>query len=637
MCGIAGIFNQDQKSKVTDADIFNMIDQIVHRGPDEGSTHIQGNIGLGFRRLSIIDISNGSQPMKDHNTGNYIIFNGEIYNYLELKNELLSLGYSFKTKSDTEVLLKMYLHYGEKCLKKLNGMFAFAIWNPSKNNLFLARDRIGKKPLYYYHKENIFYFASELKCFKKIDKIQKKISLTALDSYLSYDGIESPMTIYKDIYELPAANYMIISENNICQNKYWDLNDLNDVEKSFDDYKSHLKELILDSTKKRMISDVPLGIFLSGGIDSSIIAGVASKNSSNRIKTYSMKGGEDEYNELPFADKVAKFNNSIHHEFSNNEFDLSKNLPSLADSFDQPFSDSSMIPTYYVSKFASEHVKVALSGEGGDELFGGYERYQNLITIYEWKKLPNKVRIILSKIFNINKKSTRYKKNKLISLLKKVSIMNRISLNSSDKEIYNDFIKLFDSNDKKLIYSDFFKEKINKFHNRNSIMDEVFSNYDKSSILKKAQLLDFKKYLHDDILVKVDRMSMKNSLEVRSPLLDYRIVELAFSMPDKIKINGKKSKYILRESMQKYIPIDIYNRNKKRGFSVPISQWIRDDLKYQIKESILDSNFIKLGLFNEERIEKMINQHHSNQLDHGPQIWSLYILSLWMQNNYISL
>ena len=637
MCGIAGIFNQDQKSKVIDTDIFNMIDQIVHRGPDEGSTYIQGNVGLGFRRLSIIDLSNGSQPMRDEHTGNYIIYNGEIYNYLELKNELLTLGYSFKTKSDTEVLLKMYLHYGEKCLEKLNGMFAFAIWNPSKNNLFIARDRVGKKPLYYYHKENIFYFASELKCFKKINKIQKKISLKALDSYLSYDGIESPMTIYKDIYELPAANYMIISENNIYQNKYWDLNNINNTEKSFDYYKSHLKELILDSTKKRMISDVPLGIFLSGGIDSSIIAGVASKNLSNRIKTYSMKGGENEFNELPFAAKVAKFNNSIHNEFSNDEFNLSKTLSNLTDAFDQPFSDSSMIPTYYVSKFASEHVKVALSGEGGDELFGGYERYKNLITINRWKKVPNKIRIIISKILRINNKNIKYEKSKLITLLKKVSIMNRISLNSSDKEIYNDFISLFNSNDKKLIYSNFFKEETLNYENRDNIMDEIFSNNSKNTMLKKAQLLDFKKYLHDDILVKVDRMSMKNSLEVRSPLLDYRIVELAFSMPDKIKVKGSTSKYILRESMHDYIPRSIYRRNSKRGFSVPISRWIRTDLKHQVKESILDGKFIKLGLFNEENIEKMIDQHNSNQFDYGSQIWSIYILSLWMQNNHFSL
>ena len=296
-----------------------------------------------------------------------------------------------------------------------------------------------------------------------------------------------------------------------------------------------------------------------------------------------------------------------------------------------------MIPTYYVSKFASEHVKVALSGEGGDELFGGYERYQNLITIYKWKKLPNKMRIIISKLLRIDSKNTKYEKSKLISLLKKVSIMNRISLNTSDKEIYNDFIKLFDSGDKKLIYSDYFKEKISNINDRKNIMDEIFSDYDKKSALKKAQLLDFKKYLHDDILVKVDRMSMKNSLEVRSPLLDYRIAELAFSIPDKIKISGRKSKYILRESMQNYIPREIYQRKSKRGFSVPISKWIRKDLKHQIKESILDSKFIKLGLFNDGNVEKMIDHHNSNQFDHGPQIWSLYILSLWMQNNYISL
>ena len=634
MCGITGIVNSSSEKNVNPADLTIMLDSIDHRGPDQQGFFFNSNVGLGHKRLSIIDLSHGNQPMHNSNKSIYIIFNGEIYNFREIRKECEALGYVFRTQCDTEVIIAAYELFGYKCLDKFNGMFAFAIYDLKKNLFFLARDRLGKKPLYFYKSDSVFLFSSEIKSIIRYPGFDKKINHEAMYDYFLYQYIPDSTSIFKEINQIPPGHYMIFKDNKIKLLKYWQIeNDQSNILNE-DDYKEELRYLLFDSTKIRMISDVPYGVFLSGGTDSSIITALMSDISSSRIKTFSLSGGEGAFNELEYARIVSERNNTIHRDFHIQDLDLISLLEELGKKIDQPFGDSSIIPTYLISKYAKKEVTVALSGEGGDELFGGYNWYKNYLFIRKyWKKIPSKLRSSLNS-FLLNVDEPRTFNNFFLKFIKRISIANKLSFGTD----YADYISTsnaFSENYRQNIFNEDFIAEVNQQNlqvNNQSIQNIFFEN--SSDQLNKLLLTDINTYLVSDLLFKVDRMSMLNSLEVRTPLLDYRIVDLAMKIPQKFKIKNSNTKLILKLAAKDLLPKEILNRKDKRGFSIPISSLIRGQLREYIHDEISRERNYDDGYFNKENVMKIFNKHMSDDFDYGPHIWSFLMFSLWKKNYF---
>jgi len=637
MCGIAGLYYFDNNKSATNAEIEAMISTMTHRGPDDGRVLMLGNVALGHRRLSIIDLEAGIQPMSNIDCKIHIVFNGEIYNYIDLRNELQRSGCVFKTQSDTEVLLKCYEFYGESFINKINGMFAFAIWDELKRKLFLGRDRVGKKPLYYFCDNNRFIFSSEIKAILAIPGIPLDINLNVLDNYFSYMYIPEPASIFKGIKKLRAAHTMQVNNKCFVESRYWRVPDQVSIIKSEGDYADELASLLEDAVRIRMISDVPIGVFLSGGIDSTSITGLMAGISPTSVKTFSIGGGENEFNELPYARVVADYYSTEHREFQISTGRLEETLSPLIKFFDEPFGDSSMLPTYHVSKIARQHVKVALSGEGGDELFAGYDWHNKFNIIRKYKNIiPEFFRenFLLDKLPNskipVNNSSV------LSKFLFKLSVANRISL-GEDSKSYEDLITSFSFDFKNLIYSNEFKMNLSKIDGQNDCInaETIFSSWNNGTLLEKALRTDIELYLTGDLLTKVDRMSMANSLEVRSPLLDYRIIELASRIPENLKVKSGVRKYILRRAMDKILPIEIKERKTKRGFSVPVDDWFRNDEYEYARSILLDRRFVEREYFDQRGIESVLNRHRKGSHNYGQQIWSLLVFALWT-NQYLS-
>jgi asparagine synthase (glutamine-hydrolysing) len=633
MCGIAGLFYFDMRH--CDPELLRaMTDSIRHRGPDADGAFFGPGVALGHRRLSIIDLSSGGQPMTSSSGDIHIVFNGEIYNFLEIKARLEAQGQVFRTSSDTEVIIACYERFGDAFVEHLNGMFALALWDDRRQRLVLARDRVGKKPIYYHASREGVAFASELKALLRVPGMPRDVDDISVDEFFSFGYIPEPHSIFRDIWKLPPAHVMIIEQGRVELRKYWTLPTATPVVRDEADYAEEVAAVLEDSVRIRMISDVPLGVFLSGGIDSSAITGFMARNSTLPVKTFSIRGGDAEFDELPYARAVAREHATDHYEFDVPADRLESVLPKLVSHFDEPFGDSSMLPTYYVSRLARQHVTVALSGEGGDELFAGYDWHRKYDwTRRLWTNIPKWMRAGVLAQTLPDSSEPRRNLSRTQAILFRASIANRLSLENGGAA-YRNLVTAFAPHVKSLVFSRDFAARCRNQAARDPIGD-VFRSSGRVSPLTAALRADFSVYLPGDLLTKVDRMSMANSLEVRCPMLDYRLVELAGRIPDGMKLNGGVSKYILRKAVEKVLPTEVRERQSKRGFSVPVSKWFRGEAASYVRSVLLDGSFAGSPYLDRAGLEILLNRHARNEYDYGPQIWSLLVFALW-SNQYLT-
>lgn len=620
MCGIVGVINI-KGNKVKESQITDMSNAILHRGPDDGGVWCQDNVGLGSRRLAIIDLSpSGHMPMTYDRGSLIIVYNGEIYNYQELKKKLIRLGYKFKSQSDTEVILALYHKYHEKCLQYLRGMFSFAIYDRKRKTLFAARDRLGKKPFKYYLDEDKFIFASELKSILT-QGVKKVLDYQAIWDYLTYQYIPFPLTGFKRIYKLPPGYYLFFKDGKLEIRKYWDLDPSQKLKLSENEWKERIISELDESVKLRMISDVPLGAFLSGGVDSSAVVASMALQSKNPVKTFSIGFKENSFNELPFAKIVAKQYHTNHTEFIVNA-DAANILPSLVNAFEEPFADSSALPSYYLSKLTRQHVTVALNGDGGDENFAGYPWYFFINMASSLYKLPKVFRqsvvpfaILAYKMFP---NTTTYRGTKFAR-----SLGEDLSMG------YVRYMEYFSDEQKELLTSSNFKDRVASPNSR-KIQASFFDQYPDSSVIDRASYSDIKTYLAGDLIPKIDIATMINSLEGRSPLLDHKFMEMSATIPTELKVKKGVGKYIFKKALEGRLPAEILYRSKK-GFSIPVAKWFRGELKEMLSSQLLEGRISRAGLLNQKELKSILDSHLTTPTDHSQRLWALLTLSLWLE------
>lgn len=630
MCGIVGIISLNQK--VSENALKSMTSAIRHRGPDAAGIKIWStdnySLGLGHVRLSIIDLSsNADQPMVSEELGLSISYNGEIYNFSEIKQELLRKGYQFRSNSDTEVILAAYHQWGQDCLLKFNGMFAFAIYDMRLGKLVLCRDRAGVKPLYYYFKDNIFLFGSEIKAFHQHPQFKKELSNDAVAAFLKLGFIPSPNTIFNNCHKLDAGNILIydLLSNSFELRKYWQINTFFNHPKnqgSEESILADIESLLVSSFKYRMVSDVPVGIFLSGGYDSSTVAAVLQANSSTPINTFSIGFNESSFNEAPYAKEIAKHIGSQHNEFYCSISDARELVSMIPKVYDEPFGDSSAIPTLLLSKMASNKVKVVLSGDGGDELFCGYGKYYNNFTEF-------------NKIAELNGVKKDILKN-LIKLLIRSGVTDKLPDLLAHKILKAKNVLSAKSYTNKLRF------KIEPYHVNDIELEKILkksfsplpSSYDNidhlstnCSSIDVLMAIDFQTNLIDDLLVKVDRASMAFGLEVREPLLDFRLIEYMAKLPSSVKFTNNVPKYLMRKITHRYIPEKLMDR-PKMGFAIPKEKWMREDLSSLVKEVILDSQ-ARSSVFNKVQLEEYVNRFFRKRNLEAEKIWNLFMFQYW--------
>ena len=622
MCGIAGFLRASFPEAGIDT-LKKMGQALFHRGPDAGGEFLDKEVALCHRRLSIIDLSSeGNQPMFSPDDRYTIVFNGEIYNFLSLREELGKSGYRFRTRTDTEVILALYEKDGVKCLEKMNGMFAFAIYDKMEKELFLARDRIGKKPLYFYHNgDGRFAFASEIKALLQIPGIDKEVENTAVIDYLKYLYIPAPKTIFENIHKLEPGHFLHFNIGSIPRSQeYWEPVFSLQGEQKEEDLADQLVELLKDGTAVRMISDVPLGAFLSGGVDSSAIVALMAGLSPEPIRTCSIGFPDKRHDEAPMAREVAGLFKTDHVEYYLKE-NLADTVFLLPRFFDEPFADSSAVPTYHVSRLARKTVTVALAGDGGDESFGGYEKY--VTEIYE-NRVRSLVPTFLLSFLN------HFSQGAKQGWLKKVKSLTGSALADPALAFYRTNTFIEDAVLKDLLSDDLLRKC--KGYRPEEYTIKYYDKLDGADHLTRMLYTDVKTYLPGDILVKVDRMSMANSLEVRAPFLDYRVVEFAASLASHYKINGTSKKYLLRKAFAQLLPQHILNR-KKHGFDVPLSHWFRHELRTMAEECFFDSERMPL-YFSLPGLKQIWEEHQTEKADHGTLLWSLLCFALW-QREYL--
>lgn len=621
MCGICGVTYFDSTKSVREEEVKRMCAVIQHRGPDDEGIVTLGSLGMGMRRLSIIDLVTGKQPISNEDDSIWIVFNGEIYNHLELKSELLKKGHTFKTNSDTEAILHAYEEYGEACPQKLNGMFGFAIYDQKKGTLFLARDRLGIKPLYYYHDGKKFAFGSELKSILQVPDIPREVDLRALDVFLSFEYIPSPLSIFKGISKLPPGHSLTLRDGKIALKKYWELSFAENLEATEDELCEQLVALLEDAVKIRLMSDVPLGAFLSGGIDSSSIVALMSKVMDRPVKTFSVGFKEASYNESEYARTVAKYYHTEHYEFmlEANALELTEKLFGV---LDEPFGDFSIFPTYLVSKMARQHVTVSLSGDGGDELFAGYDTYIANRMGDAYLRVPALLRKGLVQPV-LNWIPPTGKKKGLINRAKRFAEGMRLP---RDLEHTRWMIFLQEA-EKQRLYSPEMQRALGDFQSYQFIRD-YFARSHTTDRLNRQLYVDIKTYLVDDILVKVDRMSMATSLEARVPFLDHRVVEFTATIPSSLKLQGKTTKYLLKKAMAKQLPPDILKRGKE-GFSIPIKNWLKHDLKELMMDILSPDRIRHEGFFDVNSVERLKTEHLSGKENHSHRLWAMMVFGIW--------
>lgn len=612
MCGIAGFVDLPLTTEYAANLLDRMCKVIRHRGPDDQGTWVEDGIGLGMRRLAIIDLSGGHQPIFNEDRSILVVFNGEIYNYQSIRQKLVALGHHFETNSDTEVIVHAYETYGDECVKQLQGMFVFALWDKKRQRLLAARDRFGKKPFNYYWDGQRFIFGSEIKSILEAH-IPREINYEALDDFLLYRYVPTPETLFKNVMKLPAAHILTYENGQVQTERYWDVtfsptNPDNEVTAL-----ARIRELLENAVRVRLMSEVPLGAFLSGGVDSSVVVGLMSKMMSQPVKTFSIGFEEDEYSELPYARRIAQHFHTDHHEFIVKS-DLVSVLPQLIWAFDEPFGDSSMLPTYYVSKLAREHVTVVLTGDGGDEIFGGYQQYRREYLIH---RIPALLRTQLGQASRFIPEGMKGKE-RLATWLKDYGTRSI------------EAIMLFPDYPRKQLYTPEFYERVCE-HDPFSLQYSAYRSVRRLDITAAMQYVDTHMYLTDDILVKVDKASMLNSIETRAPLLDQYLAEYVTSLRPSVRMHQGMQKYLLKKIAAELLPPGILNR-RKQGFSIPLTQWFRNDVSSYAHDILGSTRARQRGLFQPQFLEKLLQTDGSSRLqNHSQALWTLLCLELWFQ------
>ncbi|MEM7034739.1 MAG: asparagine synthase (glutamine-hydrolyzing), partial [Chloroflexota bacterium] len=595
MCGICGKLNLDYQTPVIREDLQEMANAIRHRGPDGEGLYLQGSVGLGHRRLSIIDLSTGDQPISNEDGTVWVVFNGEIYNYIELRAELQSKGHHFTTESDTEVIVHAYEEWGPESCAHLRGMFAYGLWDEVNQRLVLARDRLGQKPLLYTTSKDGFYFSSEFYALLQASNIAREVNLSAINAYLTRLYVPTPQTAFCNIYKLPPAHYATVENGAVKLTRYWHLDFSQKFTYSENELCEQLWELLRQTVQMRLMSDVPLGAFLSGGLDSSAVVGIMSQLVDEPIKTFSIGYKESGYDESRYARQVADLFNTDHYEFTVNPNALEL-LPKLILHYGEPFADASSLPTYYVSQLTRQYVTVALSGDGGDESFAGYERYQTaqMLDLYRYLPLQIRQRLIPFVLDGVSQIPSMKNLGHQLQI-----VAQRGMLQPETAYLYRHSVFTPD-----LAFALWQDDKMSSLTREDAAKDIILSlsEYNGHNSLDRWLYLDLKHYLTDDILVKVDIASMINSLEVRSPFLDHKLIEFAAALPPNLKRRRLETKYILKKTLERLLPHNIIYRSK-HGFQVPIDQWFQAELKEVVREILLDRTTLSRGYFRPDKIE----------------------------------
>jgi asparagine synthase (glutamine-hydrolysing) len=617
MCGICGIAHKSRSQHIPSSLVESMCRTIIHRGPDDQGVFVENNIGLGARRLSILDVEGGRQPLSNEDSSVWAAHNGEIYNYPELKEELSERGHIFNSHTDTEIFVHGYEEWGMDFVQKLRGMFATAVWDRIENRLVLIRDRLGIKPLYYSLLEDrTLVFGSELKTILVHPRVKRVLNPKALDFFLTLEYIPAPYSIFKNIFKLPAGHLLVYKDGHVTIKKYWDLEppsheSLQSKKPDIESLKEELFCLLKESVKMRLLSDVPLGAFLSGGIDSSAIVGLMRELGQDPLKTFS----------IGFEDK--SYNDTDHHEFMLRPQALQL-TEQLVNHLDEPFGDFSIFPTFLVSKMAREHVTVILSGDGGDEVFGGYEHY----LAQKMARLPlvAATQKILSPLIKGFPPSPQKK-----------GVWNKLQRFNQGFSFHPDlrhfrWMMFQTDKDKNSLYTGDFKKEIGGIHSmqKSEPFSQIFPRLKDYDPINGELFLDLKTYLVDDILVKVDRMSMAASLETRVPLIDHKIVEFLFRLPGQLKLHGQETKWLFKKTMERLLPREnIYRR--KEGFSIPIKHWLKTDLKDLMGDTLQENKITQDNLFNFSHIKNMMGLHLAGKKNFSHQLWALLIFEIWKE------
>ena len=628
MCGITGIYNFANGGAADGAELRRLNNLILHRGPDDEGIYLDGPVGLAMRRLSIIDLSTGHQPISNEDGTVWIVFNGEIYNFPQLRAEVEAKGHTFHTRTDTETIVHLYEEYGKDCVKKLRGMFAFAIWDSREKKLFIARDRVGKKPLVYTAQNGSLIFSSELRAVADAKGVKKEINFAALDLYLALQYIPSPHTIYKNIFKLPPAHTLTVQNGRVTVEQYWDLPlEAKPPEISFGEAKEEVRAKLEEAVKIRMVSDVPLGAFLSGGVDSSIIVALMSKLSSRPVRTFSIGFEEQEFSELGYAAEVAKMYGCEHTEFIVRA-EMADVLPKLAWHYSEPYADASALPSYYVARETRKHVTVALNGDGGDENFAGYLRYVAMRLAHYWDYLPGPAKKAFAAAAEVLPE-----KNAPFNTLWRAKRFLRSAVFSDFPSRHLKMVCFFGEDEKRALYSPAFLSALGE--DLSGAKNYIGASYEKAKgldFVNQLLYVDMKTYLPEDLMVKIDIATMANSLEGRSPLLDHEFMEFCFALRGDWKLRGvNKTKWLLKESFADMLPQSIINR-PKMGFGIPLGQWFRGELKGYWQEHCLSAKALSRGYFNEAALRNLWREHQDGKRDHGYRLWALLMLELWHEN-----
>jgi len=621
MCGIAGFVESTTPGAGTSPGRAALIDRmcrrIAHRGPDDQGAEVLGRAALGMRRLSIIDLAGGHQPMSGCDPRLTIVFNGEIYNYRELQRELEARGHRFRTRSDTETIVHAYEEFGDACVERLRGMFAFALWDARSERLFAARDRAGEKPLYYtLTPRGTFVFGSELKCLLEHPEVVPDVDPAALDAYLTFRYVPEPLSVFRGVRKLEAGHRLSFEGGRVETAPYWDFRfEAEAAPRREEEYVEELRARLDESVRMMLVADVPLGAFLSGGVDSSAIVGLMSRATNAPVKTFSIGFREDSFDELKYARLAAR-----HFETDHRELIVTPEVCRLVDDlvrhFDEPFADESSIPTYLVSQLAREHVKVVLSGDGGDELFGGYTRYAVERGRRGFERLPRLVREGLMRPLS----------RRLPHGARGRNFIHNVALDPLDR--YVDNVSVFNDLGKHSLYTADFRRSLAGSEGPAARFRALAARVSTGERLDSLLYLDSKTYLPGDILTKVDRMSMAVSLEARVPLLDHELMEFVARIPSGLKMRGAETKYVFKRAVRGLVPDEILDR-PKQGFGVPIVEWINRELRERVRDTFADARTRQRGLVEPAYVDVLLAEHERGRRDHSPALWALFILELW--------
>jgi asparagine synthase (glutamine-hydrolysing) len=625
MCGICGKFFFDSDQLVTADQLDRMLGAISHRGPDGQGKYLRGPVGLGHTRLAIIDLRTGDQPMANEDETIWLIYNGEIYNFRELRQELIRKGHTFRSNSDTEVIIHLYEEYGTGCVSRLRGMFAFALWDEAAKHLFLARDRVGIKPLYYINTGKELVFASEIRALLCGLGAQPEVDPQAIHRFLTFLHLPGDQTLFKGIRKIEPGHYLVASGRRVVCRQYWDLHFRTTTSQpSLRQACSDLRDLVKKTVQDHLISDVPIGVLLSGGVDSTIVLSCAAGETSRRIKTFTIGfAGEEFDDERPFAQLVAKRVGSEHHDITISAREFSEFLPMYVRNMEEPVCEAPAVALHFVSRLAREHVKVVLSGEGGDEAFAGYQNYRNLLWLERMKRVAGPFKGLLSSSVN------RVSGVNGFGALRKYAPLCRFPLSDYYYSRTGTPFSYFNLHRRELCTADFYGSVDNEDSTKmvHALFARVIGQVDGQSLLNRMLYVDTKTWLPDDLLIKADKMTMANSLELRVPLLDHLVLEFAASLPAHFKIKGRTTKRILKEAFKDSIPNEVIER-RKTGLPVPLRRWMRNDLQDFVRDVLLSMKSTSRGYFQKSAIERLL-QRNASDGSLMKEVFSLVTLELW--------